>query len=330
MAVPLPSGSPAAGRSRTPVRLGQRTAAGVLVAVLLILRVLSPDIPGGLRYRLDPWVRQAADAVAEKSGTAAKADALHEWLHDRQRREQWTHDGFGRLDWATAGARGGCRAFCETYAEIGNALGLRVRPVYTFWPTIGNPHYWVEIWDVENQRWHPCDVSAYERTWDTPWMHRVPKAVSLVPTTEPGSWAAHDQSQWEMLENTIGQHYPSGQVEVTVLERDRPLSGARVEVQVWLGNGMGGQAAGATKFVDPKLFSVLAGRTDTNGLVRFTLGHSAKQPYRIRLDVPGDSDWAWVAVHSNSLHRSTLQADRRHPYNLKASPPRLPWSLDKK
>ena len=171
----------------------------------------------------------------------------------------------------------------------------------------------MEIWDVENQRWHPCDVSAYERTWDTPWMHRVPKAVSLVPTTEPGSWAAHDQSQWEMLENTIGQHYPSGQVEVTVLERDRPLSGARVEVLVWLGNGTGGQAAGATKFVDPMLFSVLAGRTDTNGLVRFTLGHSAQQPYRIRPDVPGDSDWAWVAVHSNSQHRSTLRADRFRP-----------------
>ena len=32
-----------------------------------------------------------------------------------------------------------CRAFCETYAEIANALGLRVRPVYTFWPPIGNP-----------------------------------------------------------------------------------------------------------------------------------------------------------------------------------------------
>jgi hypothetical protein len=49
---------------------------------------------------------------------------------------------------------------------------------------------------------------------------------------------------------------------------------------------MGGKAAGATKFVEPMLFSVLAGRTDTNGLVRFTLGHSAQQPYRIRLDVP--------------------------------------------
>ena len=161
-------------------------------------------------------------------------------------------------------------------------------------------------------------------------MHRVPKAVSLVPTSDPGSWAAHDQFQWEILENTIGQHYPSGEVEVTVLERGRPLSGARVEVQVWLGNGMGGKAAGATKFVEPMLFSVLAGRTDTNGLVRFTLGHSAQQPYRIRLDVPGTSDWAWVAVHSNSLHRSTLKADRLRSYDLTASPPRLPWSLDKK
>jgi len=307
----------------------RRIVVGVLVAVFFIIWVVSPDIPGGLRYRLDPWVRQAADAVAEKLGTAAKADALHEWLHDRQRREQWTHDWFGRLDWATAGARGGCRAFCETYTEIANALGLRVRPVYTFWPTIGNPHYWVEIWDAENRRWHPCDVSAYERTWDTPWMHRVPKAVSLVPTSEPGSWAAHDQSQWEMLQNTIGQHYPSGEVEVTVLERDRPLPGVRVEVQVWLGDGMGGQAAGAIKFMEPMLFSVLAGRTDTHGLVRFTLGHSAQQPYRIRLDVPGTSDWAWVAVHSNSLHRSTLRADRNRPYDLKASPPRLPWSIIK-
>ena len=109
-------------------------------------------------------------------------------------------------------------------------------------------------------------------------MHRVPKAVSLVPTTEPRSWAAHDQFQWEMLENTIGLHYPSGEVEVTVLERDRPMSGARVEVLVWLGNGTGGQAAGATKFVDPMLFSVLAGRTDTNGLVRFTLGAACNNP----------------------------------------------------
>ena len=92
---------------------------------------------------------------------------------------------------------------------------------------------------------------------------------------------------------------------------------------------MGGQAAGAIKFMEPMLFSVLAGRTDTHGLVRFTLGHSAQQPYRIRLDVPGTSDWAWVAVHSNSLHRSTLRADRNRPYDLKASPPRLPWSIIK-
>lgn len=314
---------------RRRARWARRVVAGFLVGGMLVHGIFSPDIFGGLRYRLDPWVRQAAETVAEKSGTAAKADALQDWLHDRQRREQWTHDWFGRLDWATDGARGGCRAFCETYAEIGNALGLRVRPVYTFWPTLGNPHYWVEIWDAENRRWHPCDVSAYERTWGTPWMHRVPKAVSLVPTSEPGSWAAHDQSRWEMLENTIGQHYPSGELEVTVLERDRPLAGARVEVQVWLGDGMGGRAAGATKFVDPKLFSVLAGRTDTNGLVRFTLGHSAQQPYRIRLDVPGESDWAWVAVRSNSWQRTTLLAERNRPYDLKASPPRLTWSIGK-
>ena len=76
--------------------------------------------------------------------------------------------------------------------------------------------------------------------------------------------------------------------------------------------------------MDPVLFSVLAGRTDTHGRVRFTLGHGAQQPYRIRLDAPGDSDWAWVAVRSDSLHRSTLQADPNRPNDLKASPPRLP------
>lgn len=305
-----------------------RRWAGLSLLLLLIAYVYWPDIPGGFRYRLDPWVRQAAGAVAGQTGTAAKADALHEWLHTRNRQEVWTHEWFGRLDWATVGARGGCRTFCETYAEIGNALGLKIRPVYTFWPTIGNSHYWVEIWDSEQSRWRPCDVSAYERTWETPWMHRVPKAISLVPTGQPGSWAAHDQRQWEFLENTIGTHYPSGQVEVTVLEREQPLPGARVEVQVWLGNGMGGKAADAYKFLDAKLFSVLAGRTDTNGVVRFTLGRSAKQPYRIHFDRPGDADWAWVAVNSNSLQRITLRADRRRPYDLKATPPRLPWSQD--
>lgn len=305
-----------------------RQGAVLPAIVLFVVYVYWPDIPGGLRYRLDPWVRQAADAVAGQTCTAAKADALHEWLHTRNRQEMWTHEWFGRLDWATIGARGGCRTFCETYAEIGNALGIKIRPVYTFWPTIGNSHYWVEIWDTERMRWHPCDVSAYERTWETPWMHRVPKAISLVPTTQPGSWAAHDEQQWEFLENTIGAHYPSGQVEVTVMEHEQPLPGARVEVQVWLGNGMGGKAIGAHKFLDAKLFSVLAGRTDANGLVRFTLGRSSKQPYRIRFDHPGDADWAWVAVNSNSLHQVILRADLRRYYDVKATPPRLPWSLD--
>jgi hypothetical protein len=237
----------------------------------------------------------------------------------------WTHDWFGTLDWATVGARGDCRAFCETYAEIGNALGLRVRPVYTFWPTIGNSHYWVEIWDAEWSRWQPCDVSAYERTWEVSWMHRVPKAVSLVPSGLPGSWAAHDRRQWELMENTISLHYPSGEVEVVVLEGDQPLTSFRVEVQVWLGNGMGGRAPQAHKFLDAKLFSVLAGLTDTKGVVRFTLGLSAQQPYRIRLDLPGDADWAWVAVNSNSFQQITLRVDHQRAYDIKATPPRLPW-----
>lgn len=64
-------------------------------------------------------------------------------------------------------------------------------------------------------------------------------------------------------------------------------------------------------------------------LFRIVLGHSAQQPYRIRIDAPGESDWAWVAVHSNSLHRSTLRADRNRPYDLNASPPRQPWSIIK-
>lgn len=323
----LPNSGPPTSRDRSP-RLVLRRWAGLAALALLTLYVYWPDIPGGLRYRLDPWVRQAAGAVAGQSGTAAKADALHEWLHTRNRQEMWTHEWLGQLDWPTAGARGGCRAFCETYAEIGNALGLKVRPVYTFWPTLGNSHYWVEIWDGDRNRWQPCDVSAYERTWETPWMHRVPKAISLVPTGQPGSWAAHDQRQWEFLENTIGTHYPSGQVEVEVLEREQPLPGARVEVQVWLGNGMGGKAAEAYKFVDAQLFPVLAGRTDTNGLVRFTLGRSARQPYRIRFDRPGDADWTWVAVNSNSVQQITLRADRRRAYDLKATPPPLPWSQD--
>lgn len=305
-----------------------RLAWGFGSLLLLVGYIYYPEIPGGLRDRLDPWVRQAAAVVAGQSGTAAKADALHDWLHARNQVEPWTHEWFGELDWASAGAQGGCRAFSETYARLGHALGLKVRPVYTFWPTIGNSHYWVEIWDAEHAQWHPYDVSAENRFWDTPWLHRVPKAISLVPTDQPGSWAAHDHRQWEQLENTIGSHYPSGQVEVTVLDHDQPRPGARVEVQVWLGDGMGGHAAHAYKFLDPQLFSVLAGRTDTNGLVRFTLGRSAQQPYRLHLDRPGDADWAWVAVNSNSFQRITLRLDRRRPCDLRATPPRLAWFQD--
>ena len=305
-----------------------RRALGLTALLLFVVQVYRPDIRGGLRYRLDPWVRQVAGLVAGRTGTAAKADALQDWMHFRAKQEIGTEQIFGELDWPTTGARGGCRTFCETYVKLALAVGLNARPVYTFWPTIGSSHYWVEVWDAENQRWHAYDVSAENRPWDKPWTHRVPKAVSLVPTEQPGSWLAHDQRQWELLENTIGQHYPSGQVEVRVLDRDQPLPRARVEVQVWLGNGMGGHAADAHKFHAPQLFSVLAGRTDTNGLVRFTLGRSAQQPYRFRLDRPGDADWAWAAVESNSVQRITLRAERLRPYDLKATPPRLPWFQD--
>jgi hypothetical protein len=284
-----------------------------------------PDIPGGIRYRIDPWVRQAAGALAGTTNTAAKADALHEWMHTRSRQEQWTHQWLGGLDWATKGALGGCRAFCETYSEIGNALGLKVRPAYTFWPTIGNSHYWVEIWDEERNCWHPCDVSSYGRTWDTDWIQRVPKAVVLVPTGRPDSWAAHDQQRWEYLENTIIAYYPTGQVEVTVLEKERALAGVRVVVQVWLGHGMGGKASNAYKFLDATLFSVLAGHTDTNGRVLFSLGRSAQQPYRIYIDRNDNSDWVWLSVDSNSLHRIILRADRQVAFDRNATPPHLPW-----
>lgn len=319
---------PATRQSRRSFSPSTRFWAGLFLAVAGISWLWWPDIPGGLRYRFDPFVREAASSLSGQQGTADRADALHEWLHSRSRRDVLAHEILGDLDWVTSGARGGCRSFCETYVQLGLALGLRVRPVYTFWPTIGNPHYWVEVWSPEDGQWHPYDVSAYERKWSTPWMHRVPKAVTMVPTAHSGSWAGHLTGEWELLENTIAKHYPSGVVEIEVRDGDAIVPHQRIVVEVWLGDGMGGKAANATRFHTPEVFSVFAAHTGSNGMVSISLGRSAQQPYRVRLDKPGMPDWRWVAVQSNSVNRVILRRDLERPFDRFATPPKLPWFQD--
>ncbi len=121
----LPEGNQAAPVPGVPIRwlggLPARHGAGLIALMLLVAYIYWPDIHGGLRYRLDPWVREAADLVAGHVGTEAKADALHDWMHGRNNVDPWTHRWLGDIDWVSAGAQGGCRAFCEAYSRIGNA-----------------------------------------------------------------------------------------------------------------------------------------------------------------------------------------------------------------
>jgi len=103
------------------------------------------------------------------------------------------------------------------------------------------------------------------------------------------------------------------------------MPGQRVSVQVWLGNGMGGNAVNAAKFWDSKVFTVASAITDSSREARFVLGQSAEQPYRIFLDGKGESDWQWLAVRSNCNYTVTLDVGKSMSFDVKATPPALAW-----
>lgn len=291
----------------------QAAVAALTLAITLQLH-WNPDLQGGWRPQLHPRLRAAALQTLQSPTVPERVDRLQEWLHREKEHVAW-HEVLGPAQWPAQQARQGCRGFCEAFVELARAANVTARLAWTFWPTIGNDHFWVEVWDPETEAWHSCDVSEADRTWATPWMHRIPKAVSLVPRNGASPIADLESGRWENLRNTIAAHYPSGEVRVRVHRHGAPFAGARVVAEVWLGDGMGGSAPNAVKFHRPALFPVLAALTDASGNARLQLGESAERAYRIRLDQGPRPDWAWVIVRAGHRHPLVLDADRELPFD---------------
>src|ERR1019366_4644935 len=142
--------------------------------------------------------------------TAEASDALWGWM--RVRALEKTTSGMRQSEEILSRIRGGCKNFSVAFTGLARTVGLPARPAWTFWPTIGNDHYWNEVWSVEETQWHAFDASALTRSYYADWLNRVPKSVIQVSTGERGAWNALADQRWESLTNCIGLLYPIGQV----------------------------------------------------------------------------------------------------------------------
>ncbi|MCC6822753.1 MAG: prolyl oligopeptidase family serine peptidase [Verrucomicrobia subdivision 3 bacterium] len=252
-----------------------------------------------------PFVRGPAPRVKYCRDTGEASDAIGRWLYSRLR--------FRTAPAAPESAMadlirqsGACREGAMMYTYLGRLAGLPMRPVYVIWPTLGSWHWYTEVWDTGEKQWHAVDSANQDRTYHTSWVLRVRKSTILPTTGERGGWNALDEQRWEAFTNSIGLFYPSGQVVVRVLDGEEPVKGQRVVTQAWLSN---------------EVFSVLAARTDENGEARLTLGQTARHPYRLLIDRPGESDWQWLTVQSNQTYTVTLNMGDTKPFDKSTEPP---------
>ncbi len=207
-----------------------------------------------------------------------------------------------------ANGGGDCQHLISLFISLARPVGVAARPVTTTWPILGSGHYWAEIWDVDRQSWHGFDGSAAERPFDYDWMMRVPKAATHAATGERGGWNARRENRWDAYTNTVGLFYPSGTVRVKVLERNAPKVGQRVNVEVW---------------VEGRMAQMTSARTDERGEARFTLGQSARSPYRFVLAGKESADWEWLAVQAGRHYEITLHPEQGKPFDPATEPPAL-------
>ena len=252
-----------------------------------------------------PFVRGPSPRVKYCRDTGQASDAVGAWLYSRLRLRTAPPERESSLEQLIKQS-GSCREGAMMYTYLGRVVGLPMRPVYVIWPTLGSWHWYSEVWSTGENQWHPVDSANQDRTYHTSWILNVRKSTTLSTTSERGGWYALDEQRWEAFTNTIGLYYPSGQVVARVLDRDRPVGGQRVVAQTWLSN---------------EVFSVLAARTDQNGEARMTLGRTARYPYRILTDGPGETDWHWLTVQSNQTYTVTLNLEKTKPFNKSTEPP---------
>lgn len=258
-----------------------------------------------LPKRSFPFLRHSLPRVKYCRDSGEASDAVGAWLYSRLRfrtappRPESSMDDMIRQS-------GACREGAMMYTYLGRKVGLPMRPVYVIWPTLGSWHWYTEVWDTNENQWHAVDSANPDRTYHTSWVLRVRKSTILSTTGERAGWNALNEQRWEAFTNTIGLFYPSGQVVVRVLDGEEPAKDQRVVAQTWLSN---------------EVFSVLAARTDASGEARLTLGQTARHPYRLLIDRPGETDWQWLTVQSNQTHALTLRLDQRRPFDKRVEPP---------
>jgi dienelactone hydrolase len=252
-----------------------------------------------------PFVRAPSPRVKYCRDTSEASDAVGAWLYSRLRFRTAPAAPESSLQQLIKQS-GWCREGAMMYTYLGRLAGLPMRPVYVIWPTLGSGHWYTEVWSTEENQWHAVDSANQDRTYHTSWILNVRKSTILSTTGERGGWNALDEQRWEVFTNTIGLFYPSGQVAVRVLDRDRPVAGQRVVAQAWLSN---------------QVFSVLAARTDEHGEARLTLGRTARHPYRLLIEKPGETDWQWLTVQSNRTYSVTLNMEKPKPFDKSIEPP---------
>jgi predicted esterase len=208
--------------------------------------------------------------------------------------------------------QGDCLGMAVLYTALCRSIGLAERPtrmVCQNWPYTYD-HYCTEVWSVEEQRWHELDCTADIRTYNTPWILRIPKTMILAPTGERGGWNALAEFRWEDCADTIGLVYPSGMVTVKVLDHGVPIAHQSVGIQ---------QEAATMDGV----VLVAKEHTDGTGKITFALGKCAKYPYRIFVDEPDETDWQWLEVDSNQTYTVVLSLEKKHPFDPAIMPPPL-------
>lgn len=241
--------------------------------------------------------------------TAEASDAVAAWERTRTKFDpQPTGDQIPTPIEVFINNKGNCDLLIPLYAALARSVGLPARCVRVPWPTLGATHAYAEIWDTERNAWHAFDGAASPRRFHDNWMLNVPKSVTHTVTGERGVWNAAAENRWEVFTNTVGLFYPSGRVRVRVLEQETPKAGQRVNVQVWLKG---------------RMIHLASDKTDSQGEVSFTLGQSARQPYRFVLERSDQNDWAWVAVQADKNYEVTLHADRTKPFDPSVTPPPL-------
>jgi hypothetical protein len=228
------------------------------------------------------------------------SDAIWRWMHKRVVWRNGAPPGTGKTPRQLLDdAQTDCYGLVVLYTALCRSIGLAERPTEMVRqdPEMG-PHFCSEVWSVEERRWRELDSSADGRNYHSDWVRRIAKAFILTTRGERGDWDALNEKRLDQCLNTIGLVYPSGTVKIEVVDDGKPVPHATVGIQIGTTNEV---ALLATQ------------KTDAGGQAEITLGRTARFPYRLVVQQPGDTAWQWLTVASNQSYMVVLDLKHKRP-----------------